>query len=145
MPITAHLSLVSPDRNALLDVVDGAEAAFFEYGLAPDISDVRILTGVESASSEDDRAVTNDALPDHFSPEFVAEISRFDGDSLHYVAMRGLPVIRRIVQEKTPGRPSVVIQSNRQTGSGSSCRVYRHDKHTGDYEPLSNADGRLDR
>ena len=34
MLLTAHLSLVSPDRNALLDVADVAEAAFFEYGYA---------------------------------------------------------------------------------------------------------------
>ena len=145
MPVTAYLSLVSPDRNALLDIVDGAEAAFFEYGLSPDISGVQTLTGTESALTEDDRAATNEALPDHFSPELIAEVSRFDGDKLHYVAMRGLPVIGRVVREKTPGRPSVVIQSNRLSGSGPCCRVFRHDEHTGDYEALSNAGGRPDR
>lgn len=144
MPVTAYLSLVSPDRNALLDVVDGAEEAFFEYGLSPDISGVQALTGAESALAEDDHAVADDAFPDHFSPEFVAEISRFNGDELQYVTMRGLPVIGRIVREKGPSRPSVVIQSDRQTGSGPSCRVYRHDKHTGNYEILSDTDNRLD-
>lgn len=143
MPVTTHLSLVSPDRNALLDVIDDAEAAFFEYGLAPDISDVQHLTGTESDSVEDIHAVTDDALPDHFSSEFTSEISQFDGDNIYYAAMRGLPVIGRIVREETPGRPGVVIQSNRQTGSGPSCRVYRHDKLTGDYILLSKADSRL--
>jgi hypothetical protein len=144
MPITAHLSLVSPERSALLDVVDGAEAAFFEYGLSPDISGVQPLTDTDSTSTKDGRAFADETLPDHFSPEFVAEISQFDEGQLHYVAMRGLPVIGRVVREKAPSRPSVVIQSNKQTGSGPSCKVYRYDQHTGDYETLSNADSRLD-
>jgi len=142
MPVTAHLSLVSPNRNALLDVVEGAEAAFFEYGLAPDIGGVRALTGGESASVEGGHAVDDDALPDHFSSEFAAEISRFDAGRLHYVAMRGLPVIGRVVREEAPGRPSVVIQSNVQTGSGPGYTVYRHDGVTGDYETVSNTDDR---
>jgi hypothetical protein len=142
MPVTAHLSLVSPDRNALLDVVEGAEAAFFEYGLAPDIGGVQALTDAESASTEGGHAVAADALPDHFSSEFAAEISRFNAGRLHYVAMRGLPVIGRVVREEAPGRPSVVIQSNVRTGSGPGYRVYRYDGLTGDYETVSNADGR---
>lgn len=143
MPVTTHLSLVSPDRNALLDVIDDAEAAFFEYGLAPDISDVQHLTGTVSDSIEGSRVTTNDALPDHFSSEFTAEISQFDADRVYYAAMRGLPVIGRVVREETPSRPGVVIQSNRQTGSGPSCRVYRHDKLTSDYKLLSKGDSRL--
>lgn len=142
MSVTAYLSLVSPDRNALLDVVEGAEAAFFEYGLAPDIDGVRALTGTESASAEGDRAVADGALPDHFSSEFAAEISRFDADRLHYAAMRGLPVIGRVVREKAPGRQSVVIQSNVRTGSGPGYKVYRYDEFSGDYETVSSADSR---
>jgi hypothetical protein len=144
MAITTHLSLVSPDRNALLDVVDGAEAAFFEYGLAPEISSVQRLRNTESVSTEAGRAATDDAFPTHFSSDFLAEVSRFDADRLHYVAMRGLPVIGRVVRERTPGRRSVVIQSNRQTGSGPSCRVYRHDEHTGNYESVSDTDAPTD-
>ncbi|ESS05195.1 MAG: hypothetical protein A07HR67_00177, partial [uncultured archaeon A07HR67] len=49
MSLTTHLSLVSPDRNALLDVVEEAESAFFEYGLAPDIGGVRELNNAEAA------------------------------------------------------------------------------------------------
>jgi len=142
MSVTTHLSLVSPDRNALLDVVEGAEAAFFEYGLAPDIGGVQSLTGAESASTGDGHAVAADALPDHFSSEFAAEIARFDADGLHYVAMRGLPVIGRVVREEAPGRPTVAIQSNVRTGSGPGYRVYRYDEVTGDYERVSTADGR---
>ena len=140
MAMATHLSLVSPDRNALLDVVDGAEAAFFEYGLAPDVDSVRRLTGTEPASAADGHADTEDARPDHCSSDFVAEVSRFHADRLHYVAMRGLPVIGRIVREETPGRPRVAVQSDRQTGSGPSCRVYRHDERTGDYELVSDVD-----
>ncbi|GAA0545513.1 hypothetical protein ABNG02_16035 [Halorubrum ejinorense] len=143
MAVTTHLSLASPNRNALLDVIDDAEAAFFEYGLAPDISGVQTLAVTVSGSTEDGHRVTDDDLPDHFSSEFTAEISQFHADRVYYAAMRGLPVIGRIVREETPSRPNVVIQSNRQTGSGPSCRVYRHDKLTGDYELLSDADSRL--
>jgi len=142
MPLTAHLSLVSPDQKALLDVVEGAEAAFLEYGLAPDIGGVQDLTGVESTSTEKENMIDDDALPEHFSSEFVAEISQFDADKLHYVAMSGLPVIGRVVREEAPGRSSVVIQSNVQTGSASDYTVYRHNRLSGDYEAVSSADSR---
>lgn len=142
MPITAHLSLVSPERSALLDVVDGAEAAFFEHGLSPDISGVQTL-GTDLSSTKDGHPTADGTFPDHFSSEFVAEISELDGGKLHYVAMRGLPVVGRVVREEAPGRPSVVIQSNKHTGSGPGCKVYRYDKRTGDYEILSDGDSRL--
>ena len=91
MAMTTYLSLVSPDRNALLDVVDGAEAAFFEYGLAPDVDSVRRLTGTEPASAADGHADTEDARPDHCSSDFVAEVSRFHADRLHYREQRREP------------------------------------------------------
>jgi hypothetical protein len=88
--------------------------------------------------------VTDDALPDHLSSEFIAEISRHDANKVYYVAMRGLPVTGRVVREKTSGRSSVVIQSNRQTGSGPACRVYRHDEVTGQYQKVSEINSRPD-
>lgn len=142
MPLHTHLSLVSPDRNALLDVVEGAEGAFLEYGLAPDIGGVRALTDSESAVAEDAPVIAADELPDHFSSELAAEVARFDADRIHYAAIRGLPVIERIVREEVTGRPTVVIQSNVQSGSGPGYGVYRYDRVDDAYETVSSTDGR---
>lgn len=139
MSLTTHLSLVSPDRNALLDVVEGAETAFLEYGLAPDIGGVQAIAGAPARSDETDRAIDEDALPDHFSSELLAEIDRFDADSVHYAAIRGLPVVDRVVREEVQGRPAVVIQSNRQTGAGPGYSVYRYDAIEDTYETVSEA------
>jgi hypothetical protein len=142
VPVTAYPSLFSPERNALLDVVEGVEAAFFEYGLAPDTDGVRALTDAESASTEDGHAVAGDALPDHFSSESAAETSRFDASRRHYVAMRRLPLIGRMVREQTPGRPSAVVQSNVETESRRGSKVHRRNGLTGGDETVSNGDGR---
>jgi len=139
MSLTTHLSLVSPDQNALLDVVEGAEAAFLEYGLAPDIGGVKAVAGASAGSNRTVRATDEDALPDHFSSELLAEIDRFDADDIHYTVIRGLPVVERVVREEVPGRPAVVIQSNKQTGSGPEYRVYRYDAIESAYETVSKA------
>ncbi|ELZ43673.1 hypothetical protein C464_16017 [Halorubrum coriense DSM 10284] len=139
MSLTTHLSLVSPDRNALLDVVEGAEAAFLEYGLAPDIGGVQAIAGAPATSDGTIRATDEDALPDHFSSELLVEIDRFDADSVHYAAIRGLPVVERVVREEVQGRSAVVIQSSKQTGAGPKYRVYRYDAIEEAYETVSKA------
>ncbi len=139
MSLTTHLSLVSPDTNALLDVVEEAESAFFEYGLAPDIGGVRDLNNAEAAPARTVRS-DGDERPDHFSPELNAEITQFGADRVHYVAVRGLPVIERLVREEVSGRPSVVVQANVQSGSGPGYRVYRYNRADDAYEVVSALD-----
>lgn len=114
----------------------------FSYGLAPDTGGGRALTDAESASTESGHAVAADALPNHFSSESAAEISRLDAGRRHHVTMRRLPLIGRVVREQTPGRPSAVIQSNVRTGSRRGSEVYRHNGLTRDDETVSNGDGR---
>jgi hypothetical protein len=138
MSLTTHLSLVSPDRNALLDVVEEAESAFFEYGLAPDIGGVRELNNTEATPARTVRS--DDERPDHFSPELVAEITQCGVDRVHYVAVCGLPVIERVVREEVSGRSSVVVQANVHSGSGPGYRVYRYDRADDAYEVVSALD-----
>lgn len=140
MSLTTHLSLVSPDRNPLLDVVEEAETAFFEYGLAPEIGGVRALNDSVTASTPTVRLDGDAERPDHFSPELVAELREFGVDRVHYAAIRGLPVIERVVREEVSGRPSVVVQADVQSGSGPGYRVYRYDRVDDAYAVVSASD-----
>jgi hypothetical protein len=140
MSLTTHLSLVSSDRNALLDVIEDAEAAFLEYGLAPDIGGVRDLNSSEAASARTVLSDGDGGYPDHFSPELVAELREFGADRVHHAAVRGLPVIERVVREEVSGRPSVVVQANVQSGSGPGYRVYRYDRVADAYEVVAASD-----
>jgi hypothetical protein len=125
---SAHVHLVSADRDALLDVVEAAERQFVELGIAPDERRIDDLSAEAARryAAADPNAADGDRWFPHLSPEALAEA--VDGDArLHHAGIEGMVVIDRVVREETTGDPAVVLQTDdRQAGVARGYTVYRY-------------------
>ncbi len=157
VPPSATVHLVSVDRDALLDVVERAEAVFLEYGVAPEVRrpvDLDVATAREYAAA-DPNTTAGDWLPS-LSTEVVdavaADLDGEAGDSaaepddsdvqLSHAGVTGMVVVDRLLREQTEGHPAVYLQSDsRSAGVATGYTVYRWAGVDGRYEQVCERQG----
>ena len=138
---TAHVHLLSADRNALLDVVERAETTFLEFGVAPE----RRTTAVDPETARQyataDPATTDGAWLPYLSTATV-DAAAEDGADLHHAGITGMTVVGRLLREEVEGHPAVYLQSDdRSAGVRTGYAVYRYAGPVRGYECLHRQDG----
>jgi len=138
---TAHVHLLSADRNALLDVVDRAEETFVQFGVAPDRRTTAVALATARRYATADPATTAGEWLPYLSPG-VVDAAGEDGASLHHAGVTGMLVVDRLLREETEGGPDVYLQSDdRSAGVPTGYSVYRYAGPDRGYERLHRRDG----
>jgi hypothetical protein len=143
MAPTAYVHLLSADRDAILDVLDSAEAQFLAFGVAPDVRRPRALS-VADARTHAERTPTapDETWLPYLSPELVAAAADGEEARLFHAGIAGMTVVDRIVRETTDGDPDAHLQSDdRPAGILTGYRVYRYEPAAEEYVQTHEVDG----
>jgi hypothetical protein len=136
----AYVHALAAERDALLDLVEDAESAFMEFGIAPDVGRPTALSATEAsehAQTSPADASTGGWLS-YLTPTALEPLPA--ETQLHYVGVGGMAVTARVVREATGRHPDVVLQSHVYTDAPREYAVYRYDATADEFTQVARGD-----